>query len=72
MGANQSKTPLPNEKLLIERLQALQTDDYVHVQVNEKDAASTKSFKAPWTDLSVSEIEHVSYHKFFVLKLFYE
>lgn len=62
MGANQSKTPLPNEKLIIERLRALevkdQSDDYV--QVDEKALARSASinFKAPWTAVSVSEIEH--------------
>ena len=62
MGANNSK-PLPNEKLVIERLRALElnntdNDDYVHV--DEKDAihGSKKSFRAPWTTLGIDEVEH--------------
>jgi bleomycin hydrolase len=62
MGANQSKTPLLNEKLVIERLRALEMkdgldNDYVLL---EKDGVqgSKKSFKAPWTNLSISEVEH--------------
>jgi len=58
MGANQSQ-PLPNEKLVIERLRDFQlqaqddnksTDDFVHV--NEK----RTRFRAPWTSLSSQEI----------------
>jgi hypothetical protein len=64
MGANQSKTPLSNEKLVIERLRALEIkdqadNDYVHV--DEKDVSKPiKSirYKAPWTTLSVDEVEH--------------
>jgi len=63
MGGNQSKTPIVNEKLVIDRLRALEIkdqadSDYVHV--GEKDVArpAKKSFKAPWTNLSVSDVEH--------------
>lgn len=63
MGANQSKTPILNEKLVIERLRALEmkdqsdNEDYVHV--HEKDVGgSKKQFRAPWTNLSISEVEH--------------
>jgi bleomycin hydrolase len=60
MGANQSRGPLPNEKLVIERLIALETkdaDEYVHV--DEKSIVrSSKHFRAPWTAVSVSEVEH--------------
>ncbi|RDL41654.1 putative Cysteine proteinase 1, mitochondrial [Venustampulla echinocandica] len=70
MGASQSKTPIANEKLLIERLRALQLkddaqdrdqadSDYVHL--TEKDVArysgSTHS-RAPWTSLTTSDIAH--------------
>lgn len=60
MGVNQSKAPLPNEKLVIERLRALEVEDQSdYVQVDEKAlSASNKSFKAPWTALSTSEVEH--------------
>ncbi|KUJ09414.1 putative cysteine proteinase 1, mitochondrial [Mollisia scopiformis] len=62
MGANQSKSPLPNEKLVIERLRALEVKDQSdseYVQVDEKAlAASSTHFKAPWTSLSTSELEH--------------
>lgn len=57
MGANQSQ-PLPNEKLVIERLRDLQlqdpeqtqTDDFIHI--DEK----RTHFRAPWTSLSADEI----------------
>ena len=58
MGANQSKAPLLNQKLVIESLRALELnaadkDDFVHVDsMNEK-----KSVRAPWKNLSVSEVE---------------
>jgi bleomycin hydrolase len=65
MGANQSKAPIPNEKLLLERLRALelkdgfreQADDFVHI--SEKDAVASKKsgYKAPWKTLSVGELE---------------
>ena len=63
MGANQSKTPLLNERLVIERLRALELKDgadtdYDFIQVDEKDASSSKSFRAPWKNLSISEVEH--------------
>jgi bleomycin hydrolase len=60
MGANQSKTPLLNEKLVIERLRALELNgtDNDWETVDEKDISSNKTFRAPWTNLSVSEIEH--------------
>lgn len=62
MGVNQSKTPIPNEKLIIERLRALEVKDqsdneYVHVDDKAITGAS-KSFKAPWTAVSVSEVGH--------------
>jgi bleomycin hydrolase len=59
MGANQSKTPLPNEKLVIERLQAMELNDQdnEYIQVDEKAIAeANKSFKAPWTALSASDV----------------
>ncbi len=61
MGANQSKTPLPNEKLVIERLRALEikdhAEDYVHVDEKAVAGPSKSHFKAPWTAVSVSEVE---------------
>ena len=63
MGTNQSKTPLLNEKLVIERLRALELkdgadNDYEYVDVEEKDeAAKKKAFRAPWNNLSVGEVE---------------
>ena len=63
MGANQSSTSLPNEKLLVERLRELQlrdqaADDYVHVDEKTVSSSSTKTtFKAPWKTLSVSEVQ---------------
>jgi bleomycin hydrolase len=62
MGANQSKTPIANEKLIIERLRALEIkdqsdNDYVHV--DEKAVKGLKThFRAPWTSVSVSDVEH--------------
>lgn len=62
MGANQSKTPLPNEKLVIERLRAMeikdQSDDYVQVDEKALAGSSKTKFRAPWTAVSVSEVEH--------------
>lgn len=60
MGANQS---LPNEKqkLVIERLQAMQIeesdcrDDSDYLLVDEKDGDKTP-FRAPWKSLSVPEM----------------
>lgn len=58
MGANQSKTPLPNEKLIIERLRALEINNDDYVEVDEKAlAGSRKAFKAPWTALLASDVE---------------
>lgn len=64
MGANQSKAPLTNEKLVIERLRALEfkdqaDNDYVHV--DEKDVArpvTNTRDRAPWITLSVDKVEH--------------
>jgi len=61
MGANQSKQPLSNEKLVIERLRALEIkdqadNDYVHV--NEKEISKGLQYKAPWTSLSTHEVKH--------------
>lgn len=63
MGANQSSTPFPasKEKLLIERLRALElkdsTDnDYVHVSTSEKAPTRDTPFKAPWISVSVSDV----------------
>jgi hypothetical protein len=62
MGANQSKTPIANEKLIIERLRALETkdqsdNDYIHV--DEKVVKGSKThFHAPWTAVSVSDVGH--------------
>jgi bleomycin hydrolase len=64
MGANQSKEPISNEKLVIERLRALELKDQAdneYVHVNEKDIAKPVKnikYKAPWTSLSVDEVEH--------------
>jgi hypothetical protein len=60
MGSNQS-APISNEKLVIERLQALELkdqadNDYVHV--DEKVVSKPIRYKAPWTTLSVDEVEH--------------
>lgn len=62
MGANQSSTPLPvsKEKLLLERLRALEIktsadSEYVHVS-SEKEPVSTSPLKAPWLSLSVSDV----------------
>lgn len=58
MGANQSKTPLPNEKLVIERLRALEGNDNEYVEVDEKAlAGARKPFKAPWNALLASDVE---------------
>jgi len=63
MGVNQSKAPLPNEKLVIERLRALEIKDQSdndYVQVDEKAiGASSKNskFRAPWTAVSISSVE---------------
>ncbi|KAH8660877.1 putative cysteine proteinase 1, mitochondrial [Tricladium varicosporioides] len=64
MGANQSKSPITNEKLVIERLRALELKDqsdneYVHIDEKElpRTAKQTR-FKAPWTGLSISEVKH--------------
>jgi bleomycin hydrolase len=61
MGANQSKTPLANEKLVIDQLRALEIKDQSdcdYIQVNEKAVVgSKKTFRAPWTALSASDIE---------------
>lgn len=62
MGVNQSKSVIPNEKLVIERLRALQVQDQVdqeYVQVDEKVwKGASSQFKAPWTALSTTELEH--------------
>ena len=60
MGSNNSKAaPSLNEKLLAERLRALQVKDEADnefVHVNEKDAQSSCDFQTPWCGLSTSEI----------------
>ncbi len=62
MGTMQSKEPIAVEKLLIERLRALEAkdqadNDYVHV--DEKAVLGTsKKFRAPWTAVPVSGVEH--------------
>lgn len=62
MGGTQSKEPIAGEKLLIERLRALELKDQSdndYVQVDEKAVAGTsKKFRAPWTAVSVSDVEH--------------
>ncbi len=62
MGANQSKTPLQNEKLVIERLRAMeikdQSDDYVQVDEKALSGSSKSRSRAPWTAVSVSEVEN--------------
>ena len=63
MGGNQSKQPISNEKLVIERLRALELKDQAdneYVQVGEKDVArpaQNSHFRAPWTSLSISDVE---------------
>lgn len=61
MGANQSTPALPNEKLVIERLRALeikeQSDDYIQVDEKALAGSSKTKFRAPWTAVSVSEVE---------------
>jgi len=62
MGAYQSKQPISNEKLVIERLRALELKDQAdneYIQVGEKDVAHparTSQFRAPWTTLSISDV----------------
>lgn len=62
MGANQSKQPFSNEKLVIERLRALELKDQAdneYIQVGEKDVAHparNSQFRAPWTTLSISDV----------------
>jgi len=62
MGANQSKTPLPNEKLIVERLRALELKDQADsefVLVDEKNGrVGAENFKAPWISLSVGDVKH--------------
>ncbi|KAI6710958.1 hypothetical protein JHW43_006524 [Diplocarpon mali] len=61
MGVNQSKSPLPNEKLVVERLRAMEikdSEDYVQVDEKALSGSSKTKFRAPWTALSVSEVEH--------------
>lgn len=62
MGANQSSTPLPvsKEKLLLERLRALELrgtvdNEYVHIS-SEKEPVTKAQLKAPWISLSVSDV----------------
>jgi bleomycin hydrolase len=57
MGGTQS-TPIASEKLLIERLRALEVkDDNEYVHVDEKAVVGIKKeFKAPWTAVSISDI----------------
>jgi bleomycin hydrolase len=60
MGANQSKSPIPNEKLVIEQLRALEVTDQSdseYIQVDEKSVAALRgTFKAPWAAVSISEV----------------
>jgi bleomycin hydrolase len=59
MGANQSKTPIANEKLIVERLRALEIKDQSdndYVQVDEKVVKGSTHFRAPWTAVSVSDV----------------
>lgn len=61
MGATYSKAPLLNEKLVIERLRALELKDGADNDwetVDEKDLSANKSYRAPWTNLSISEVEN--------------
>jgi bleomycin hydrolase len=61
MGANQSSPALQNEKLIIERLRAMeikeQSDDYIQVDEKALSGSSKTKFKAPWTAVSISEVE---------------
>ncbi|CAG8981080.1 hypothetical protein HYALB_00013345 [Hymenoscyphus albidus] len=63
MGANQSTMPMDNEKLIVERLRAMQLQDqsadkvdseYVHV--DEKAVGRKTRTRAPWTTLSIEGI----------------
>lgn len=60
MGANESKAPIPNEKLVVEQLQALRFNDQrddEYIQVDEKAITGTgMGFIAPWASLSVSDV----------------
>jgi bleomycin hydrolase len=62
MGAYQSKTPIANEKLIIERLRALEIKDQSdndYVQVDEKAVKGSRTHsRAPWAAVSVSDVEH--------------
>lgn len=63
MGGNQSKEVIPNEKIVIERLRALELKDQAdseYITVGEKDvarSAQSSTFRAPWTSLSISDVE---------------
>ena len=61
MGSNNSKPAPPlNEKLLAERLRALQLKDEADnefVHVNEKDAQASREFQTPWASLCTSDIK---------------
>jgi len=60
MGANQSTPPRPvaQEKLLIERLKALDVKDdaSTSTSISEKEALKNTNFRAPWTSLSVPDV----------------
>ncbi|TAQ83317.1 hypothetical protein B7494_g8358 [Chlorociboria aeruginascens] len=61
MGANQSKAPLVNEKLIVERLRALEIKDeadseYIHVNEKNPSRASQNHVKAPWASVSISDV----------------
>merc|ERR1712093_312394 len=60
MGANQSTSALSNEKLVIERLRAMeikdQSEDYIEVDEKALSGSSKTRFKAPWTAVSISEV----------------
>jgi len=60
MGADQSKQALTTEKLVIDRLRALQVkeqadNEYVHIDEKAVQGSSSR-FKAPWTSLSTAEL----------------
>jgi bleomycin hydrolase len=63
MGGNQSKEVIASEKIVIERLRAMELKDQAdseYITVGEKDVARpahNSSFRAPWTSLNISDVE---------------
>ncbi|KAH8816931.1 putative cysteine proteinase 1, mitochondrial [Xylogone sp. PMI_703] len=60
MGANQSKSPIGNDKLLIERLRSLEVtsdEEYVHVEKEARNSPSFDPSQRTPSGLSVSNLE---------------